>query len=197
MIPLDEGTRLVRLARESIVTAFANAQPTLTGPSLRAGVFVTISMHGELRGCIGFTDAVMPAYEAVVEVARAAAFHDPRFPPLQENELPDIMIEVSVLTVPKQIKVKEANEYHKLIVVGRDGLIIKAGYRSGLLLPQVAVEEGWDVAEYLRYLCMKAGLPHNAWSQRDTKIYSFQAQVFSESEQGVVEKKHGTVHPSD
>ncbi len=136
------------------------------------GVFVTINKHGNLRGCIGHISADRPLYLACREMARAAALEDPRFNPVSEKELPELEIEISVLTPLERVKdIKE-------IVIGRDGLVVRRGYYSGLLLPQVATEYGWDVIEFLEHTCEKAGLPRDAYKMKDTEVYRFSAQVF-------------------
>ncbi|MGB9720398.1 MAG: AmmeMemoRadiSam system protein B [bacterium] len=136
------------------------------------GVFVTITKHGNLRGCIGHIVADQPLYKTCQEMAKAAALHDPRFTPVTEKELPDLEIEISVLTPFERV-----TDY-KEIVIGRDGLIIRRGYQSGLLLPQVAIDYGWTVEEFLEQTCVKAGLPEDAYKSKDTEIYKFSAQVF-------------------
>lgn len=137
------------------------------------GVFVTIKKHGELRGCIGYVRAIKPLWQAVMEMAEAAAFQDPRFPPVGPSELKDLEIEISVLTPLREIKdVKE-------IEVGRHGIMIeRPPYYSGLLLPQVATEYGWDRVTFLEQTCLKAGLPRNAWREPGTRIYVFSADIF-------------------
>ncbi|MEO0205952.1 MAG: AmmeMemoRadiSam system protein B [candidate division WOR-3 bacterium] len=136
------------------------------------GVFVTITKHGNLRGCIGHIVADQPLYKACQEMAKAAALHDPRFNPVTEKELPDLEIEISVLTPFERVT------DFKQIVIGRDGLIIRRGFQSGLLLPQVATDYGWTVEEFLEQTCVKAGLPEDAYKSEDTEIYKFSAQVF-------------------
>jgi AmmeMemoRadiSam system protein B/AmmeMemoRadiSam system protein A len=136
------------------------------------GVFVTITKHGNLRGCIGHIVADQPLYKVCQEMAKAAALHDPRFNPVTEKELPDLEIEISVLTPFERVT------DFKDIAIGRDGLIIRHGYQSGLLLPQVATEYGWTVEEFLEQTCVKAGLPEDAYKLEDTEIYKFSAQVF-------------------
>ncbi len=136
------------------------------------GVFVTITKHGNLRGCIGHIVADQPLYKVCQEMAKAAALHDPRFNPVTERELPDLEIEISVLTPFERVT------DFKDIVIGRDGLIIRHGYQSGLLLPQVATEYGWTVEQFLEQTCVKAGLPEDAYKLEDTEIYKFSAQVF-------------------
>lgn len=136
------------------------------------GVFVTLKKNNNLRGCIGYLRGIMPLYQAVKNMAVQSAFHDPRFEPLREEELDDIDIEISVLTPMKRIKNIEE------IKVGEHGLFIENGIQSGLLLPQVATEYEWDRETFLEYTCMKAGLPRDAWTWKDTNIYIFSAEIF-------------------
>jgi len=139
----------------------------------KRGVFVTLKVNGELRGCIGYPLPHKPLAAAVVEMTIAAATQDYRFEPLRESDLGYLDIEISVLTLPRPAK--DIGE----IVVGRHGIIISKGHRRGLLLPQVPVEYGWDVETYLRHGCLKAGLDQNEW-KRGAAIEIFEAQVFSE-----------------
>jgi uncharacterized protein (TIGR00296 family) len=189
MFTLEQGKKLVELARHAIETHFERKTLSLESYkefSEKQGVFVTLKKHGELKGCIGFTEPIMVLYQAVVRAARAAAFEDTRFKPLKKEEFNEIEIEISVLTKPELIRVSRPEEYFKKIVVGRDGLIIKAGVYSGLLLPQVPLEYNWDVEKYLRQLCMKAGVPMDAW--KNYPIHKFQAQIFAEEDGKVVQK---------
>ena len=136
------------------------------------GAFVTIQKRGQLRGCIGYIEGHGPLYKTIEEMAEAAAFRDPRFSPVKEKELPELDIEISVLTPLK--KITNVNE----IEVGKHGIYIKKGWFSGLLLPQVATEYGWDRQTFLEHTCQKAGLPSNAWKEKDTEIYIFSADIF-------------------
>ena len=136
------------------------------------GAFVTIQKKGQLRGCIGYIEGQGPLYKTIEEMAEAAAFRDPRFVPVTEKELPDLEIEISVLTPLK--KITDVNE----IQVGKHGIYIKQGWLSGLLLPQVATEYGWDRQTFLGHTCEKAGLPSNAWKDKNTDIYIFSADIF-------------------
>jgi len=176
---------LVRLARDAIESEFTQRELE-TRPYKRfseeRGLFVTLTREGELRGCIGYVQPIGPLYKTVVLAARAAAFHDPRFPPLRPEELGAIRIEVSILTEPAEVKVQRPDEYLTKIQVGRDGLIIKRGFRTGLLLPQVPVEYGWNVETFLEHLCRKAGLPIDAWKDPSTRIDAFQAEIYGEEE---------------
>src|SRR5664280_1115688 len=131
----------------------------------KRGAFVTLKKRGHLRGCIGYIKAVKPLWEAVQEMAVAAAFHDPRFPSLKSDEIRDLSYEISVLSPLKRIK--DINE----IEVGKHGLYIVRGYNSGLLLPQVALEYEWDRESFLKETCYKAGLPPQAWMDKETEIY--------------------------
>jgi AmmeMemoRadiSam system protein B/AmmeMemoRadiSam system protein A len=136
------------------------------------GAFVTINKKGELRGCIGYIEGHGPLHRTIEEMAEAAAFRDPRFPPVKEKELPELEIEISVLTPLR--KITDVNE----IEVGKHGIYIKKGWFSGLLLPQVATEYGWDRQTFLEHTCQKAGLPSSAWRDKDTEIYIFSADIF-------------------
>jgi AmmeMemoRadiSam system protein B/AmmeMemoRadiSam system protein A len=171
--------RLLVIARETITQYVgSNKTPEFKIESKilqkECGAFVTLKKKGNLRGCIGLIVADKPLYLAVRDMAIAAATQDPRFPALSPSEIDDIEIEISVLT-PMQ-KVNSADE----IEVGRDGLMIRRGYMSGLLLPQVPVEQGWDKKTFLEHTCYKAGLPRDAW--KSSELWKFQAIVFSEKE---------------
>lgn len=147
--------------------------------SAQRGVFVTLSEAGELRGCIGIPYPVMPLWEALEDAAVSAAVRDPRFSPVTPAELPNIRIEVTILTPPEAL-ICQPSERPDHVVVGRHGLIAKAGSRSGLLLPQVAPEYGWTPAEFLSQTCIKAGLPQSAWREKTCTIFLFEGQIFSE-----------------
>jgi AmmeMemoRadiSam system protein A len=138
----------------------------------KRGAFVTLKRQGQLRGCIGYTQAVKPLSRTIMEMAQAAAFQDPRFPPLAGSELKDLDIEISVLTPFRLIK--DVQE----IQVGKHGLFMERGGRSGLLLPQVATEYQWDRQTFLQHTCLKAGLPRDAWKDAATRIYVFSAEIF-------------------
>lgn len=147
----------------------------------KRGVFVTINKKEPktLRGCIGFPYPDLPLIEALINAAIHAC-NDPRFPPLKENELDKITIELSILNEPELIKIKNPREYLEKIDVGKDGLIIKSDSFSGLLLPQVPVEQKWGVEEFLENLCLKAGLTIDEWMDENCKIYKFQAEILHE-----------------
>ncbi|MCX6641795.1 MAG: TIGR00296 family protein [Candidatus Bathyarchaeota archaeon] len=187
-LTIEDGTYLVKLARRSIEAKFNGGEADISdAPEITrqvCGVFVTLSSvkgTGEtLRGCIGYPTPIRPLVEAVREVAQAAAFEDPRFPELRRGELSITLIEVSVLTPPEIIKVVKPDQYPNMVRIGVDGLIVKKGFRSGLLLPQVAPEWGWDPEEFLSQCCIKAGLPQDSWLLKGTEISRFQAIIFTE-----------------
>lgn len=189
MISLEQGKRLIKLARESISCAFSGKDIKVDDFKKEfsdvLGVFVTLNKKDELRGCIGFPEGVYPLYDGVINAARSAAFSDPRFMPLEKDELKDVSIEVSILTKPKRIVVKKADDYINEIKVGRDGLIVKGIYGSGLLLPQVATEYDWDSKTFLEQTCVKAGLPKDTWKDlEECIVFRFQSHVFSETNPG-------------
>jgi len=183
------GEQLVRLARravnkylnESIIIECDNLQI-----SQEAGVFVTLSHlsnnEEHLRGCIGFPLPEKNLYQSLIEAAIAAATQDPRFPPVNIEELTNIIFEVSVLSSPQKIEVRNTKDYKNHIKIGRDGLILKWKNGSGLLLPQVAAELNWDVDEYLANICYKAGASLDIWLMPDSHLYKFEAIVYKESE---------------
>lgn len=179
----EEKKILLQIARKSIEEEFGrepvnfnqNFSETL---NQKCGVFVTLTIDDELRGCIGYIIGDKPLYELVYEVAKKSAFEDPRFYPLTEEELDAIEIEISVLSPPK--KIHSIDE----IKVGEHGLIIQKGPFHGLLLPQVATKYNWTVKEFLEHTCLKAGLSKTEWKDPQTKIEIFTADVFSEKELG-------------
>ena len=180
MFPLSESAQseLLRLSRNCLEELLKHGRKALkesNSPELleRRGVFVTLHMHGELRGCIGVPEPVSPLFQAAQECALSAARSDPRFSPVTEVELPDVQIEISVLSP------LEAVEEIDSIVIGVHGLLLNHLGRRGLLLPQVAMERGWDRKTFLEQLCRKAHLPATAWKE-GAKIQCFSAFVFGE-----------------
>ena len=182
-LSLEEKKNLLKLARSSIASKLTNAEipdiPTTRSLSEHCGVFVTLTKMDALRGCIGYITARKPLLATVADSARAAAFEDTRFSPLIEEELAEIIIEISVLSPPQRIKDIEK------IQVGKHGIILRQGYYSGLLLPQVATEYGWDRETFLANTCYKAGLPANCWKDPDVIIETFSALIFNEDELGI------------
>jgi uncharacterized protein len=173
---IEERTALLRLARHSIAAALQGAPAALDAPNQHLlelrGAFTTLHFHGGLRGCIGFIEPLYPLWQTVQETARAAAFTDPRFPPVTEEELPDLQLELSIMSPIRPIAAED-------VVVGHNGLIIARDGRRGLLLPQVAPQWGWDRETFLAQTCIKAGLPPDAWMKGAT-IEAFSAEVFGE-----------------
>ncbi|WEU40916.1 MAG: TIGR00296 family protein [Candidatus Odinarchaeum yellowstonii] len=199
-LTLDEGRFLIRIARDAI-KEYVSTKKELKPPSQlskilaeKRGVFVTLynisTGDKQLRGCIGFPYPYLPLVEATIKAAISAATKDYRFfppygpGPVTLKELAEIIIEVSVLTKPELLTVKTPREYPKLVTIGKDGLIVESGMFSGLLLPQVAVEYGWSPEEFLSHCCQKAGLLADCWLDERTKIYKFQAQIFTEKTPG-------------
>ncbi|MEM3614078.1 MAG: TIGR00296 family protein [Nitrososphaerales archaeon] len=188
----EEGELLVKTARRAAEEYVVSRRRLKVGEEFqkrfneKLGVFVTINTlkgkEHELRGCIGLVQPKIPLSEALIEAAISAATEDPRFEPIKPQELNNLIFEVSVLTPPERLKAASPKEYLNLIKIGRDGLIVEYRFLSGLLLPQVPVEEGWDVEQYLSYACMKAGAPPDIWLLPETKLYRFEAVVFAEEE---------------
>ena len=185
LLTLDEGRVAVKLARKAIETYLAEGrviEDRLSGVfEQKRGVFTTLTKHGELRGCIGFPYPIKRLDEAIIESAIAAATQDPRFPPVRLDEMDEIIVEVTVLTPPEKLNVKPI-ELPKYVEIGRHGLMVRRGMYSGLLLPQVAVEFGFDAEEFLSQTCMKAGLPPDCWLMEGTEVYRFEGQIFKEVE---------------
>jgi len=178
------GGRLVEHTR-AIVGAAARGDSPPDPPELSVlkeerGVFVTLKRDGELRGCIGRPRPEGALAEALEAAAIDAATSDPRFPPLSPEEIGDVAISVSVLTPPESLPTLDPDA----IEVGRDGLIVSKGRRSGLLLPQVAVDRGWTATEFLRATARKAGLRPDAWRAEEVTVKRFSAQVFAEESPG-------------
>jgi len=181
-MPLEPRERLylLQLARDTIAAALSGRKaeprvPPFEGLREPRGAFVTLHRHGQLRGCIGTFEARAPLYEVVREMALAAAFNDPRFPPLSAEELPEVEIEISVLSPLRRGRPEE-------VEVGRHGVYVVKGAYRGVLLPQVAVEHGWDRETFLDHVCLKAGLPPRCWQDPETELYLFTAEIFSEKD---------------
>ena len=174
----EEEKKMLHHIAKTVIENMARGKPVpefkVDAPALNEnrGAFVTINKRGQLRGCIGYIEGRGPVYKTVEEMAEAAAFRDPRFNSVTEKELPDLEIEISVLTPLKRIT--DVNE----IEVGKHGIYIKKGWYSGLLLPQVATEYGWDRQTFLEHTCQKAGLPTTSWKDKATEIYIFSADIF-------------------
>lgn len=173
----EEKAYLLELVRRSITEGLEGRNggpPAPPSETLNAhlGAFVTLKRRGELRGCIGHVIGDRPVFETVWEMARQAAFGDPRFPPVSAAEFPGLDIEISILSPLAPCPDLS------LIEPGRHGLLVLRPPRSGLLLPQVASEYGWDRETFLCHTCLKAGLPQDAWREPGTSVYWFEAEVF-------------------
>ncbi len=200
---LEDGQLLVRFARENIEYFLKNDKRIGIPDSIKDkfsdkyGAFVTLNRYNvegnPLRGCIGYIEPTYSLYDVIHRVSISSATEDPRFPSVELEEMNNIVIEISILTPPELIKVKDPKEYLEKVVIGRDGLIAEMGMRRGLLLPQVPVDHdrNWDVKTFLNQTCQKAWLPSNAWKDLNTKIYSFQAILFEEKKpRGEVVRKY-------
>ena len=177
-----ERVRLLQFVREALERDLAEAELPAPPPFPRlaetGSCFVTLKEAGELRGCIGNIEAFEPLGENLLRNAINASQSDPRFPPLEAEELPFILIELSILTPASPIA--SAEEFR----IGQDGIILRLGGRGAVFLPQVAPEQHWDRETTLRYLSRKAGLPEDAWRRPEARLFTFQAEVFGEEECG-------------
>ncbi len=173
-----EKKLLLQTARETISSFLEKRAPDYSEPTelLRenCGAFVTLHKKGNLRGCIGYLTGLKPLFDTIKDMAVSSAFNDPRFHPVEADEFNDIKIEISVLSPMKKIDSIEELE------PGKHGLFLKKGFSSGTLLPQVAVEQGWDRETFVRYTCTKAGLPTDAFLDEQTELFIYTAEVFGE-----------------
>jgi AmmeMemoRadiSam system protein A len=172
----DERAVLLRLAHESIAATLEHRELCLDPPSAHfaelRGAFTSLHKGGELRGCVGYVMPACPVYRAVAETACAAAFNDNRFAPVTTDELPDLQVELSILSPPQPIRAEG-------VEIGRHGLLISHHGHRGLLLPQVAVEHNWDRNTFLEQSCRKAGLPLDAW-KKGAALKAFTAEIFGD-----------------
>ena len=196
MLSIEEGRKATKFARNVVNSYVKNIKiNTFDFEEIfnqELGVFVTIHTYPkhDLRGCIGIPQPIMPLKKAINKAGKSAT-KDPRFPPLTESELDRIIIEITILTKPELIEVKNPKDYPKNIKVGEDGLIVEQGSFKGLLLPQVPIEQHWDEKEFLSNACMKAWLPPDAWLDESTKIYKFRGQIFTEIKpEGEIKEKN-------
>lgn len=191
---------MVNLARKAVlkrITLGETIRPPKDTPQKlleNAGIFVTINAlkndKKELRGCIGYPYPTHILVKALIDSEINASINDPRFIPIDPQELSNLVFEISVLTPPKIIKVDNPLDYPKHIVIGQDGLIVEKGLFKGLLLPQVPIEWGWNEEEFISQCCIKAGLSIYSWHDLDTKIHKFNAIIFEEiSPQGKIKRK--------
>lgn len=185
MLTEDDGKLAVNLARKAIEVYLENGDIIDSSdfdlsPIFKEnrGVFVTLNKNDKLRGCIGHPYPDSQLDNAIIDSAISAATHDPRFPPVELPEMDTITIEVTVLTQPEFIEVSP-EKLPERVEVGKHGLIVKKGYYQGLLLPQVATEQGFDSSEFLSHTCLKAGLSPDEW-KKDAQVYCFEGQIFKE-----------------
>lgn len=183
MFTQEQKNELLRIARESIAFFLENGRKLQLKegnyPAFREklGAFVTLRKAGQLRGCIGNMVGIQPLYLTIRDMAVEAAVNDPRFVAVEPDELNDIKIEISVLSPMEKAASAEAIE------MGKHGVMVRSGFRSGVFLPQVATETGWSREEFLNTLCQqKAGLPADAWKDKSTELYIFTADIFPEDE---------------
>jgi len=174
-----EQTKLLTISRTTLtefVTNKIKPKFDINEPNLlvKTGVFVTLNKQASLRGCIGYIEGIEPLYQAVINNTISACCYDPRFPSVQEQELKDIHIEISVLTPPKQIQNWEQ------IKIGKHGIIFRNGLYQSVFLPQVATEQNWDLQTTLSHLSLKAGLSADAWLDKNSQFKVFEAQIFGE-----------------
>ncbi|MCW3138821.1 MAG: TIGR00296 family protein [Methanophagales archaeon] len=187
MLTEEEGKEGLKLARAAIDKYLSENIKIKAGAHLPAifeekrGVFVTLNKYGELRGCIGYPYPIFKLKDAIIDAAISAAVNDPRFPAVTKAELADIDIEITILTTPQVLRVKP-KDLPQQIEIGRHGLIVKKGIYQGLLLPQVATEYNWSAEEFLCQTCWKAGLPQDAWLEKDTEVSTFEGQIFKEED---------------
>ncbi|HID43367.1 MAG TPA: TIGR00296 family protein [Archaeoglobaceae archaeon] len=193
MLTLSEGEIAVKLARKAIETYLSDKVVITDRYSgvfeEERGVFTTLNKNRNLRGCIGFPYPIKRLDEAIIESAISAAINDPRFPPVALKEMDEISVEVTVLTPPEKLDV-DKDKLPEYVEIGRHGLMVRSGYYSGLLLPQVAVEYNFDAEEFLTQTCMKANLPPDCWLMDEVEVFRFEGQIFQEKEpRGEIEEE--------
>ena len=179
MLSKSEASVLLKIARHAITQQIMNdaynPEPREEKSlNMHSGCFVTIKQKGHLRGCIGNFQSQQPLFKEVATMAVAAASQDPRFPPMNKNDLDNFNLEITILSPLEKIDNTDQIE------VGTHGIYIIKGFNRGVLLPQVATEYGWDKETFLRQTCVKAGLPENSWQQPDAEIYIFSGQIIHE-----------------
>ncbi len=188
MLTPAQKASLLQTAQQALAELFAAAPLPASTETAHfdvaadyCGVFVSLYVKGKLRGCIGNLNANAPLPELIAEMAQAAARHDPRFAPLQAEELGNVAIEISLLHSMQALHAP--NE----IEIGRDGLFVRHGKKHGLLLPQVAAKRNWEAQHFLEQTCRKADLPLFAWQEPTTEVFRFAAEVFSDRDDATTE----------
>ena len=171
---------LIDLARQSLVEAFTGGdqedQVFPVDDETVGGVFVTLKRDGMLRGCRGCVEGTYPLRKTIWEVSRSSAFDDPRFNPMEQEELEGLEIAISLLGMMEQVKVKDPSQFREKIQLGRDGICLRLKGSSALFLPEVASEQGWNVENTLRQLCRKAGLEEEDWRNPETEVLCFRTK---------------------
>ena len=181
MKPIDE---MLNIAKKAVKTYLETGEQILVPEDCpeelkeKLGVFVTLNKNNQLRGCIGYPEPIESAIQATISVAIAAASEDPRFPQVIPEEYDNLEFEVTILTKPQLMEIAHPSEYLNNIKIGKDGLMIKKGYSKGLLLPQVATENNFDVETFLEHTCMKAGISADSYLDESCDVYTFQGQIF-------------------
>ena len=190
MAPLEDKDRLVllKVARAAITSELmkdrsALVKPKEISPSLKQkrGCFVTLHKSGSLRGCIGTIEPTTALFDSVVENALNAAFRDPRFSSISKGEIDEVDIEISVLTVPQELRFKDGKDLKKQLIAGRHGVILSQGYRRSTFLPQVW-EQLPQKEDFLEHLCLKGGMARSAWKEPHTRVEVYEAEYFSEKQ---------------
>ena len=171
---------LIDLARQSLVEAFTGGdkedQEFPVDDETVGGVFVTLKRDGMLRGCRGCVEGTYPLRKTIWEISRSSAFDDPRFNPMEQEELEVLEISISLLGMMEQVKVEDPSQFREKIQLGRDGICLRLKGSSALFLPEVAPEQGWNVETTLRQLCRKAGLEEDDWRNPETEVLCFQTK---------------------
>ena len=185
MISQEHGEYLLNIAKKAVKTYLETGEQILVPEDCpeelkeKLGVFVTLNKNNQLRGCIGYPEPIESAIQATISVAIAAASEDPRFPHVIPEEYDNLEFEVTVLTKPQLMEIAHPSEYLNNIKIGKDGLMIKKGYSKGLLLPQVATENNFDVETFLEHTCMKAGISADSYLDESCDVYTFQGQILN------------------
>lgn len=185
MINQEHGEYLLNIAKKAVKTYLETGEQILVPEDCpeelkeKLGVFVTLNKNNQLRGCIGYPEPIESAIQATISVAIAAASEDPRFPQVIPEEYDNLEFEVTVLTKPQLMEIAHPSEYLNNIQIGKDGLMIKKGYSKGLLLPQVATENNFDVETFLEHTCMKAGISADSYLDESCDVYTFQGKYLN------------------
>jgi uncharacterized protein (TIGR00296 family) len=188
MLSLLQGAKLVALARNALDTHFSFFKKLKIDKKLKQelssthGGFVALYKKGQLRCSNGMVETALPLYEFIPSAVEFAAFKDNRFTPIEKKEIPELLVEISILSKPKRLDVRNPEDYLNKIRLGKDGILVRSTFTSGFVLPQVALSQQWDALTFLRNACLKAQIHPDDWQDFDkVRVYTFQCQVFSES----------------